>query len=202
MAVTRDKHKGTLSLSHEQMIINMLQKYSLEECKPSPIYMHANQIVGLDLHRKSRETIQTQQTQLDPDSGESYKLQTKLDQLQSDAQLLCDSDKQRYMQIVGSLQYVVTVTRPDISFAASPLAGFLTCPTSHLMKCAQKVLRYLAGTKSHRLTYTKSDSMQLTGYSDVDWANCEITRKSTSGIVICLNYSPIGLQLALYFSFV
>jgi hypothetical protein len=59
------------------------------------------------------------------------------------------------------------------------------------MQCAEKVLRYLAGTKSHRLTYTKSDSMQLTGYSDADWANCEITRKSTSGIVICLNQSPI-----------
>jgi hypothetical protein len=114
-----------------------------------------------------------------------------LDQLQSDAQLLCDSDKQRYMQIVGSLQHVATVTRPDISFAASSLAKFLTCPTSHLMKCAEKVLRYLAGTKSHRLTYTKSDPMQLTGYSDADWANCEITRKSTSGIVICLNQSPI-----------
>jgi hypothetical protein len=60
MAVTRAKDKGTMTLSHEQMIINMLQKYGLEECKPSPIPMDANQIVGPDPHRKSRETIQIQ----------------------------------------------------------------------------------------------------------------------------------------------
>jgi hypothetical protein len=82
------------------MITSMLQKYGLEECKPSPIPIDANQIVGPDPHRKSRENIQTQHSQIDPDSGELNKLQTKLDQLQSDAQLLCDSDKQRYMQIV------------------------------------------------------------------------------------------------------
>jgi hypothetical protein len=118
-------------------------------------------------------------------------LQSKFDQIESDARLLCDSEKQRYMQIVGSLQYVATVTRPDISFAASALARFFTCPTAHLMNCAEKVLRYLAKTKTHRLTYTKSNSIQLTGYSDADWANCEMTRKSTSGIVIHMNNAPV-----------
>jgi hypothetical protein len=59
------------------------------------------------------------------------------------------------------------------------------------MKCAERVLRYLAGSKAHWLTYTKSDTTTLMGYSDTDSANCEETRKSTSGIVICLNNSPV-----------
>jgi hypothetical protein len=81
--------------AHEQTIINMLQKYVLEQYKQSPIPMDANPIVGPDPHRKSCETIQTQQRKFDPDSGEFKRLQTKFDHFQSDAQLLCDSDKQR-----------------------------------------------------------------------------------------------------------
>lgn len=191
MAITRDKEKGTLTLSHEQMINSMLQRYGLDNCKHSPIPMEAHQAVGPDPHRNSRAKIEKQLETLNPNSSEAKAILCKLDQMNSDAQPLCDADKQRYMQIVGSLQYVATVTRPDISFAASSLARFLSCPTAHLMKCAEKVLRYLAGTKTHKLTYSKSDSPTLTGYSDADWANCEVTRKSTSGIIVYLNNAPV-----------
>jgi hypothetical protein len=191
MAVSRNKTEGTLTLSHEQMINSMLKRYGLDQCKLSSIPMEANLIVGPDPHRNSREKTKTELSQADPTSSASKSLQSKLDQIESDARLLCESEKQRYMQIVGSLQYVATVTRPDISFAASALARYLTCPTAHLMHCAEKVLRYLAKTKKHRLTYTKSNSMQLTAYSDADWANCEMTRKSTSGIVIYFNNAPV-----------
>jgi hypothetical protein len=135
--------------------------------------------------------IETELSQADLNSSAGKALQTKFDQIDSDARLLCDSEKQRCMQIVGSLQYVATVTRPDISFAASALARFLTCPTAHLMNCAEKVSRYLAKTKKHRLTYTKANLIQLKGYSDADWANCEMTRKSTSGFVIYINNAPV-----------
>jgi hypothetical protein len=191
MAVSRDRQNGTITLSHEQMIQNMLTKYGLESCKHSSLPLEANQIVGPDPHKGSREKILGQLKGLNPDSSEAKSLQSKLDQMKSDSRLLSDSERQRYMQIVGSLQYVATVTRPDISFAASSLARFLSCPTAHLMKCAERVLRYLAGTRTHKLTYTKSKTTTLIGYSDADWANCEETRKSTSGIIICLNNSPI-----------
>lgn len=45
--------------------------------------------------------------------------------------------------------------------------------------------------RAHKLTYTKSESTKLIGYSDADWANCESTRKSTSGIIIYLNNAPV-----------
>jgi hypothetical protein len=109
--------------------------------------------------------------------------------MKSDSRLSSDSEKQTCMQIVGSL-HVATVTRPAISFAASSWARFLSCPTAHLMKCAERVLRYLAGTRTHKLTYSKSKTTTLIGSRDADWANCEETRKSTSGIIICLNNSP------------
>jgi hypothetical protein len=181
MAVSRDRQKGMLTLSHEQMIQNMLAKYGLDSCKHSSLPLEASQIVGPDPHRSSREKIIGQLKGLNSDSSEAKLLQSKLDQMERDSRPLDDSERHRYMQIVESLQYVATVTRPDIGFAASSLARFLSCPTAHLMKCAERVLRYLAGTRTHKLT--KSNTTTLIGYSDADWANCEETRKCTSGTV-------------------
>jgi hypothetical protein len=61
MDPTRDKQRGTLTLSHEEIMIDMLQKYGLEGYQQSPMPMDANQIVGSDPHRKPRETTQSLQ---------------------------------------------------------------------------------------------------------------------------------------------
>ncbi|GJX51017.1 retrovirus-related pol polyprotein from transposon TNT 1-94 [Tanacetum coccineum] len=41
---------------------------------------------------------------------------------------------------------------------------------------AKKVLRYLQGTKEYKLTYTRSDNLEVIGYSDSDFAKCKDTR--------------------------
>jgi hypothetical protein len=147
--------------------------------------------VGPDTNNISRETILGQLKCLNPDSREAKSLESKLDQMDCDSRKLSDSEKQRYMQIDGSPQYVATVTRPDISFAASSLARFLSCPTEHLMKWAERMLRYLERIRPHKLTCTKSTTTTLIGYSDADWENCDESRKSTSGSTTCLNKAPI-----------
>ncbi len=52
----------------------------------------------------------------------------------------------RYRGIVGSLGYLVNMTRPDLAFANSELSKFVQCPQPHHMLAAQHVLRYLRGT--------------------------------------------------------
>jgi hypothetical protein len=42
--------------------------------------------------------------------------------------------------------YVPERSRPDIQFAASALARYITCPTKELIKHLVRVFRYLAGT--------------------------------------------------------
>ena len=49
----------------------------------------------------------------------------------------------------------------------------------------KKALRYLQGTKCLMLTY-RSDSLQVEGYSDSDFAGDIDDRKSTSGYVFTL----------------
>ena len=39
-------------------------------------------------------------------------------------------DMKLYQQIIGSLMYTVTGTRPDLAFAITLLSQYLTCPTS------------------------------------------------------------------------
>ena len=52
----------------------------------------------------------------------------------------------------------------------------------------KKALRYVQGTKGLILTYRRSDSLYLEGYSDSDFAGDVDDRKSTSGYV----FTPVG----------
>jgi hypothetical protein len=56
-----------------------------------------------------------------------------------------------YQCIVGSLQYLVSCSRPDISSAVRTLGKFLTCYTKEHFVLAKRVLRYLQGTRDYGL---------------------------------------------------
>jgi hypothetical protein len=56
----------------------------------------------------------------------------------------------------------------------------------------KKVLRYIQGTKGHMLTYERSYSIEIVGYSDLDFAGCLDTDRSTSGYVFKLTGGAIS----------
>ena len=93
-------------------------------------------------------------------------------------------DVQLYQQIIGSLTYAATATRPDIAAAVNMLSKFMTRPGKDHMEGAKRILRYIKGTIDYGLSYNASDSdCILIGYSDSDWAGDVETRHSTSGYV-------------------
>jgi hypothetical protein len=53
----------------------------------------------------------------------------------------------RYLELIGSLQYLSTTTRPDISQAVGMLSRFRGQPTTAHWNGAIRVLRYLNCTK-------------------------------------------------------
>ncbi|GKD03851.1 retrovirus-related pol polyprotein from transposon TNT 1-94 [Tanacetum coccineum] len=57
-------------------------------------------------------------------------------------------------------------------------------------KAAKKVLRYLQRTKEYQLTYTRSDNLEVIGYSDSDFAKCKDTGISTLGYIFMLSGGP------------
>ena len=87
--------------------------------------------------------------------------------LHPDSGKVCDPT--RFREIVGSLIYL-TITRPDLSYPIGVISQFMARPTEEHLQCAQRVLRYVSGTKDQVLLYRTGTAAQLVGYTDADWA--------------------------------
>jgi hypothetical protein len=74
------------------------------------------------------------------------------DELKNEANL------SRYAQLVGSIGYVATTTRPNVSKAHSKLAEFLVNPTQRYIDAAYQTIAYLHYTKDRALYYNASIS--------------------------------------------
>jgi hypothetical protein len=85
-----------------------------------------------------------------------------------------------YRYMIGSLLYL-TASRPDIMFSVCMCARFQACPKEPHLSAIKRIFRYLKYTPSIGLWYPKGARFQLVGYSDSDYADCKIDRKSTSG---------------------
>jgi hypothetical protein len=89
-------------------------------------------------------------------------------------------DQREYKSMISSLLYL-TVIRPDIQFAVGLCARFQCSPRSSHWTTIQRVFSYLKHTFEFKIWYSASSSLDLVGFSDADFAGCEIDRKSTSG---------------------
>jgi len=91
-----------------------------------------------------------------------------------------------YRQAIGSLIYLVTGSRPDIAYAVSKLSQHLDKPLHSHWISVKRVLRYLAGTRTHGILYDGARGIEVEGYSDSDYAGCLESRKSTSGYIFLI----------------
>ena len=91
-----------------------------------------------------------------------------------------------YALAVGSLMYAHVCTRPDIAFAVGVLGRYQSNSSLDHWRAAKKVMRYLQGTKDYMLMYRRTDSLEVIGYSDSDFAGCVDSCKSTSGYIFKL----------------
>ena len=97
-------------------------------------------------------------------------------------------------ELLGSLNFLATACRPDISFAVSYLARFVSKPSQLLLTSLKHVLRYLKQHKSYALTYRKLPTFKLEGWTDATWAGCRVDRRSTSGILTLAAGAPVTWQ--------
>ncbi|XP_014503268.1 uncharacterized protein LOC106763613 [Vigna radiata var. radiata] len=91
--------------------------------------------------------------------------------LQPDIQLTTTgdpfSDPTQYHSLFGALQYL-TITRPDLSYAANLVSQFLQAPTNDHFQAVKCILRYVQGTMSYGLSFTRGASLNVLVYSDAD----------------------------------
>ena len=110
--------------------------------------------------------------------------------LTKDGQHLMGKLIKTYQELVGSLLYLATGTRPDISVAVGQLTRHVSAPTIEHLAAAKVVLRYLKGTESLGLTYGSTEPM--VGYSDADYAGDLDMRRSTAGYLFVLNCEAVS----------
>lgn len=96
-----------------------------------------------------------------------------------------------YRQAVGSLMFLATVTRPDISHAVGVASRFLNCPKLAHWNAVKRIIKYIIGTQNYGIQFDKNGDTNLYGFTDSDYASDIDTRRSTSGYVYKLCNGPI-----------
>ncbi|XP_042510912.1 uncharacterized mitochondrial protein AtMg00810-like [Macadamia integrifolia] len=90
------------------------------------------------------------------------------------------ADVTLFRSLVGTLQYL-TMTRPHISYAVYSVCQHMHAPTYAYFAMVKCILQYVRGTLDLGLRIVHDSSLTLFAFSDLDWAGCPVTRRSTTG---------------------
>lgn len=93
-------------------------------------------------------------------------------------------------KIVGSLQYL-TLTRPKIAFAVNVACQHMHKPRQSHFIGVKRILRYLKGS-IHQGLYFVPGPLNITAYTDADWAGDHTDRRSTTGFCVYLGANLIS----------
>ncbi|WVY95774.1 hypothetical protein V8G54_027925 [Vigna mungo] len=92
---------------------------------------------------------------------------------------------------IGALQYL-TNTRLDITFSVNKLSQFMSSPIIDHWQGIKRILRYLQGTIQHCLHIKPSTDLDLTGFSDANWATSVDDRKFMAGQCVFLGETLVS----------
>lgn len=95
--------------------------------------------------------------------------------------------KTEYRKRIGSLLYVSVMTRLDITYAVNYLAQFCEYPHPALFSMINRVFEYLNNTKEYSLVYKNRWSKGLDFYTDSDYAQEPVGRKSMNAFLVQVN---------------
>jgi Reverse transcriptase (RNA-dependent DNA polymerase) len=69
------------------------------------------------------------------------------------------NQRNSFVKLLGSLQFIANSTRPDITYAVNRLAAYTTNLGLEHHRAIKQILRYLIGTKTLGITYMKSQDV-------------------------------------------
>ncbi|XP_068649549.1 uncharacterized protein [Aristolochia californica] len=79
---------------------------------------------------------------------------------------------------LGSLKYFLGI---EVVHSKRVVSQFMENPQKVHLEAAQRILKYLKGAPGKGLLYTHNGKIDVLGYSDADYAECMMDRRSTSG---------------------
>jgi hypothetical protein len=100
-------------------------------------------------------------------------------------------DQLRYYQMIGSLMYLASVIRSDISFAVSKLSRFTSNPGDDHWRALERVMHYLVCTMDYGIHYFGYPTV-LERYIDANWISDVDELYATSGYVFTLGGGAVS----------
>ena len=179
MTIKRDRVKCLMTLSQEKYCLELGERF-----KVSP-----NVKVETPLP-KGYETYYIHELPTAPKGGLSYPEGGCPDPFDP---ILSAEEHKLFQQIVGSLNYISGVTRPDLAYAVGQLSRVMHRPRTRHLKAAFQAVTYLVNTASFGLHFDGTKGSTLVAYTDSDHQACA-SSKSISGLVYVLAGGPLYWQ--------
>jgi hypothetical protein len=186
----------TVTNDHQQVeeVINRLRnsKITINDLgEPS-------KLIGLQVSRPSPHTVLISQESYAKSKIEEFHLDTAKDRSSPAIGPLQTTEpcgtNTPFRQLIGSLQYLASGTRPDIAYSVSSLSRFNNNPGQEHWTAAKNVLRYVKGTQGYGISYCGKPgitcNIDIECFVDSDFATSS-DAKSISGYVIKIAGGPI-----------
>ena len=133
---------GSIALSQETYIVEVARRFGAED-------------------ENGREVL----------PGGAPECDLSIDDVPTDPEELAEAKKLPYPALVGCLIYA-TKTRPEVSFAISDVAKYMSRWGRKHYNQAMRILRYLYRSRKKMLTYTKNDApVELMAYVDANYGD-------------------------------
>jgi hypothetical protein len=88
--------------------------------------------------------------------------------------------------------WVLVPRNLGVTLSVCMCARFQSDPKECHLMAIKRILRYLVSTPCFGILYPKGSTFDLIRYSDSDYAECKVDRKSTSGMCQILGRSLVG----------
>ena len=150
---------------------------------------HVNSFIGLNINVIDQDLeidqtkyleSRTKEVELAKPIKTPMEEKLKLEDLNGMDKSLCIK---KFQKLLGSLNYVMERTRPDVNFAINLLSRYTNQATDELYKYLMRVQKYLWSTRNLKLRYVADCDIPIDAYCDASWASGNDS-KSTSGYVI------------------
>jgi hypothetical protein len=172
--IVRDRPNRLMYIDQENTIDKMLKDYNMWDCKPSSLPADPNARLSACSKPKSEEEKEGKD-ELEEHTEEEEK----------------EMEKIPYREAVGSLIYLATTSRPDISFAVGQVSRYCAKYTRTHWNAVKRIFAYLKGTKNLKLCYGGTELPPAVVYCDADYAGDLDDRRSTSGYIFFYNGGPV-----------
>ena len=160
--IKRDRKLKHLFLNQKEYLNKLIDKFSMRGAKPASLPLSSQLLVNLK--QKAKTEIEIKEMEGKP-----------------------------YANAIGSVMYSMVCTRPDLAYSISVLSRFMGDPGKHHWTAMKWMLRYVAMTTGYGLKFKKnSDTVQVEGFVDADFAGDRVERKSTTSYIFLVSGNCIS----------